>query len=102
MNVLKPYVVEQIEILTRKGVSMRGIARELGLAKGTATRYQRSLGLNNLTCLCGKPINHKYWCKVRFARSPARQAFMERWHPKSTYELAGAFKRADDPTYFGE
>lgn len=66
-------VVATIRKLQADGCGLREISRELGISKHTAKRY--FLPDANASCGCGKPAGHNGWCKARYAKSAARQAY---------------------------
>lgn len=85
-NFLKPAKVALIIGSLSAGQSIRVTAKIAGCDKHTVQRYCKMLLAANPNargmCACGKPNSHKEWCKVRYAKSPARQAFMKRWNKR--------------------
>lgn len=85
MNIVEPYVQTAIYDQLALGRSIRQIAADLEIAKGTVQRYRdffvRANTAKGVTvyCACGKEASHNGWCSERFRLSPARQAFMARW-----------------------
>jgi transposase-like protein len=67
----------------RAGNTARHATRVLGLASNTVRTAYRKLRerLGPVKCACGQEAGHRGWCKVRFQKSPKRQAFMKRWDP---------------------
>ncbi len=61
-----------------RGMSIRPLARKLGISKATVSKFARVLprGL----CGCGSEGGHRGWCWWRFRRSPLRQAVIRRLH----------------------
>lgn len=47
---------------------------------GFCSTRESLIDKNAPLCECGKPSTHRGWCKWRFARSPARQVVVQRWH----------------------
>lgn len=79
MNVLPQHKIDLIERLTRNGGTVREVSRLAGVNRNTVKRY-RDKYADECVCPCGKPLKHRAWCSHRFAKSPARQEFMRRWH----------------------
>lgn len=65
-----------VHALIATGSSTRGICRRLGVDRATVRRLNR--GLRRQACPCGKPGGHLGWCSFRAAKSPPRQAHLER------------------------
>lgn len=99
MNQIKQETLDQLETMFRDSFTIRQVAKGLGLSKCTVTKYQRQLNLHTLHCACGKGINHRGWCKVRYQRSPSR---MKYWESRFNDEPIKTPKRYDDQAgYFG-
>jgi hypothetical protein len=87
MNRLPQYKIDQLEACFRASMGVRAAAREVGVDRHTAATYLRILA-DDALCACGKPLRHRYWCRIRFQRSAARQEFMRRWHPRTEVAMA--------------
>lgn len=63
------------------GMGIRAAARQVGVAKGTASKLYRALRLvgRESRCACGQGSSHRGWCRERFKHSPKRQSFMVQW-----------------------
>lgn len=82
-----------LEIMRRVtiGQSLRKIAREVGVGKGSVQRYKKvTLKFSDtpIKCLCGKPAFHREWCEPRIKDSPGRQRYLNQcesgeWHGRS-------------------
>jgi len=74
--------LERARAMLLTGYSMRQIRSQTGMASATITKLRHVLKDEGIepVCGCGQPTTHRGWCSVRFARSPARQSFMRRWH----------------------
>lgn len=72
-NYLPPETVGEIFTGLQAGMSLRAVARMAGVSTNTVRRYIPKDALRQ--CPCGAPAGHKGWCKDRYAKSPARQAF---------------------------
>lgn len=70
-NFLPDQVTSDIRALAHRGLSLRAVARSLGISTVTAARYYP----RDQKCPCGKASGHNGWCKHRYAQSAARQAF---------------------------
>lgn len=77
MNVLSKDKIERLEALFAAGFTIRQAARKANVNRQTAQRYQAKGPI--FLCPCGKPKTHKGWCKIRVAKSPNRQKFLERF-----------------------
>lgn len=67
-------------LLTGKG--NRNVARLMGMKPQTVARLRKAVEIERgatILCACGRPATHRGWCRVRYAASPARQAFIKRW-----------------------
>ncbi len=77
--------LERVGKLLLKGYSNRRVSRETGVHRDTIGKFRRALkevyGIEFI-CECGRRSNHRGWCSVRFAKSPARQALMKKLHGK--------------------
>lgn len=73
-NFLPQPRVDAILSGAQAGMSLRWIARTVGISKNTVKRYLPLAG-EDRSCPCGGPAGHQGWCKWRYAQSPARQAF---------------------------
>ena len=65
--------------LLQSGESIRHTAELAKANVHTVRRIHREFEIA-VACPCGEPANHQGWCKVRLARSPARQEFLRQWH----------------------
>lgn len=88
VRVLSQSRIDEVMAAIKAGMSLRAIVREAGVAKGTVARYMRiasEAGDAPKLCGCGGPAGHKGWCKWRYDRSPARQAYhagRRVWNPR--------------------
>jgi hypothetical protein len=89
------------------GMGVNAASKFAGVSQQTASRYLRMLNPMPL-CKCGQPVTHRGWCSVRFANSPKRKKFMERWNGKAwrkhkhtikvaLHSLRGNCLRGDNP-----
>lgn len=72
-NHLPPETLNKMKALRNEGATMRSISRLLGISTNTVRKYISSD--DGQTCDCGLPVGHKGWCKERYSKSIARQAF---------------------------
>ena len=107
MNRVAPETIDLLFESFRASMGVNAAARRTGCAKNTVAKYLRLFEAWEQTtvhclcgkprhvgwckaqenaerveafCGCGKPLRHRGWCSIRFARSPARQAVMARLH----------------------
>lgn len=112
MNRLSQDKIDALFDCFRASMGVRATARATGVVRNTVAKYlqlfeadaaneqvlclcgkprhrgwchaQEQASRTEANCECGKPLRHRGWCRVRYARSPGRQAFMRRWHaPKA-------------------
>lgn len=69
-NLISPTTVQKIGALLDEGFSARQIARGLGVAKDTVTKYARAL---RKECVCGRPRDHRGFCGPRYLASQAHK-----------------------------
>ncbi len=74
-NLLDAATVSQIRALDAAGMSLRGIARQIGCSTNTVRRYIGGDSLRQALCKCGQPAGHKGWCVARYEASIRRQAY---------------------------
>lgn len=109
MRVISQTKIDHLFACFRASMGIRASARMVGCSKNTTRNYlrlfesthridvlcacgkprhrgwckaQEQLTRTEAMCGCGKPLRHRGWCRIRFARSPQRQAIVRRWHPK--------------------
>ena len=100
VNILKKNLIEEIRRLSiDEYVPLREISRILGVSKTTVSRYRRQIGGAEVLCGCGKNLNHRGFCHIRYSRSPARKKWLQfRWHKRVE---ARAKQNEPDETYYG-
>lgn len=72
--------------LFEQGKSIRQVCAALGIVNQTAVTYRKSA--RAALCGCGKDSRHQGWCRHRFQRSEARQAWMAQWKAKQSQGIA--------------
>lgn len=72
-NFLPVEVIAAMRDSRANGMSLRAVAREHGVSTNTVKKYIRST--DGARCDCGQRASHQGWCKARYAKSAARQAF---------------------------
>lgn len=77
-NFLPPEAVDEIAAGVRAGLSLRAIARMVGISTNTVRKYCPKQSERKQPCACGAPAGHRGWCTHRYAGSLARQAFHAR------------------------
>jgi hypothetical protein len=75
VNRLPEKALEDIRSLASRGLGVRAIARATGIDKATVGKYIKKEAMAIGACECGAPGNHPAWCRFRYAKSMARQAY---------------------------
>lgn len=84
-NHLHPDIHIEIARCLRAGMSLRSVAAKFSVSINTVSLRRKNLIENGVQldpCACGRSAGHSGWCSVRYAASPRRQAFIQKW--KST------------------
>ena len=92
-------LIARVEAMVRDSYTIRQIMAATGLAKATVSFYRALMDVKGMNCGCGKSINHRGWCKLRYQRSPSR---MKYWESRFEDKVLATPKQYDDqPGYFG-
>jgi hypothetical protein len=70
-----PKKIKVAEDMLQRGEGSRAVYKATGLCKNTLTKLRKQLICK---CECGKAGGHNGWCKARYAKSPARQAVIQK------------------------
>lgn len=87
MNVIGPEEHQKLMAAFRTGLSIRSSAVYAGVHRKTAQSYFHQQP--PMTCPCGAPLPHKFWCSFRVSLSPGRQSFLKRFAPVRPETLKG-------------
>ena len=99
MNQKPATVQEKIIEAFVSGASVRHVAREFRVAKGTALRLRKMAvewGWEFKRCACGERAGHRGWCAERVRASPARRAFLSRWISRVERRWISVAERAQE------
>lgn len=99
-NITQKY---EAEALLMQGWSCREVARRVDCHRDTICRFRAHLVRFNdeeIYCPCGKPSNHRGWCKIRVQANPKRLEYL-----KNFWDEVRAGKRkspTETAEYFSE
>lgn len=79
VNQIREEKREQAISAFNEAKSVRQVAAEVGISKGTAQKIRAEENIEVL-CPCGKDAKHQGWCAHRYAQSPERQAVIAKMH----------------------
>lgn len=79
--------LHKIVLLLYQGCCDREIRRQTGSHSTTVAKIraiqEKFIG-EPILCPCGRPANHRGWCRERLKRSPKRRAFLGAWGRQPT------------------
>lgn len=103
-NNLRPDLVDRVKDLLLSAFTLREIRAQTGVSTMTISLIKLRMNIDSgWECPCGKSINHRGNCHVRFARQQKRQAWQRTrgWLPPDVRTLSSSYDNAVDDTYLG-